>query len=152
MNADLLLCRGKTRFGNKWAQGYYIPVGIFKGLVCGLLIRDVDPETVSRCTGKRDVNDKLIFVGDVLKVTWPSKISEFEFFQDYVAVGYKEDEGTFCYYGALLDEQNELVFEVVGNVLDNPEFQVFRYYPDISLDGIPVKVMNNSDKTVVRRF
>ena len=25
-------------------------------------------------------------------------------------------------------------------------------FADISLDGIPVKVMNNSDKTVVRRF
>ena len=139
MNKDLFLSRGKRRNG-KWIEGYFIPEGIFKGITKCFYSFDVDEKTVTRSLGRRDDNGKLIFAGDVLKVTWQDPKNEFLYYEEYVCAGWMEDTNEPIYFGHFLPDtvREEKHFEIVGNVIDNPEFYLFKYYPGIHLDGIEI--------------
>ena len=148
MNKDLFLSRGKRRTG-QWIEGYYIPEGFFKGIQKKFLNYVVDEKTVTRSIGRRDDNGKLIFAGDVLKVTWQDPKNEFLYYEDYVCAGWMENTNEPIYFGSFTPDnvREEKHFEVVGNVIDNPEFYAFKYYPGVHLDGI--EIIKN-DITAVR--
>ena len=144
MNKDLFLSRGKRRNG-KWIEGYYIPAGFYKGIVKNFINYTVYEKTVTRSIGRRDDNGKLIFAGDVLKIQWQDNENEFIIYEDYVCAGWEQNSSRAILFGCFTPDErrNELKLEIIGNVIDNPEFNVFRYYPGIHLDGIPIE-RNNS--------
>lgn len=147
MNKDLFLSRGK-RLNGKWIEGYYIPEGFYKGIQKKFLNYTVNEKTVTRSIGRRDDNGKLIFAGDVLKVTWQDPKNEFLYYEDYVCAGWMKETNEPIYFGSFTPDnvREEKHFEIVGNVIDNPEFYAFKYYPGIHLDGIEIK----NDITAVR--
>lgn len=151
MDNDIFLTRAKRVFGNKWVKGYYVPEGIFSGLCTRFWRYDVKPETLSRSIGRHDDNGEIIFAGDVLKITTKDTLNEFKNYVDYVCAGWSEEDGQAVYFGSYVPGlREEVKIEVVGNVIDNPEFAIFKSYPGVHLDGIKPNVQ--SDINVKRLY
>lgn len=131
-----ILFRGKSIDLDKWVYGFYAGENckypwspsikqaniIQEG--SGLWF-EVAPETLGQYTGLTDKNGKKIFEGDILK------ISEGNDEDDYVIQKVYAYRGVLCvdYWTpdwdfnalAFLDNDNGYVFEIIGNVHDNPE-------------------------------
>lgn len=84
---------------------------------------EIIPETLSRFTGKKDRNDKLIFEGDIVRYEFKDSDGQEES-EDYLVQWDREQAG-FCislpgnYFEDGLSGME--YFEVVGNVYKNPE-------------------------------
>lgn len=129
---------------NEWVVGYYI---VFKGkdsifekepekyysieaaeTSCGNRITEVIPETVCQCTGLKDKNGKLIFENDIL-----SGHIDVEFPEDETRKRVMWHENGWCTNEPGCDDYEELDdfdsenFEVIGNMIDNPELLEGRY-------------------------
>lgn len=141
------ICRGKTPMdeyfnGGKWVKGYYTCFNghehrIYTGYAetdCGDYYPDwfnVVPETVGRCTGLRDKNDKLIFEGDIIKfginqrlmyVHWNEETLTYELTDVGVHI-YEVNHLTNTFeLGEIQVESayGEMFSEIVGNIHDNP--------------------------------
>ncbi len=146
-----ILFRGKRIDNGKWVQGYYIETLRYNNLHWiwgGKEHIKIIPETVGQYTGLTDKNGKKIFEGDILRYfVWGSyecfavvRIGEYG--QDgsgdeYPAIKVcgvyaevkrycpliKEDGDCFPEYlkKSSLLEIGKDVFELVGNIYDNPE-------------------------------
>lgn len=96
----------------------------------GLKVVDIDNIEIMQCTGLRDKNGKLIYEGDILKVTGSRDASGYgvvEYLQagcqffingylDYPSPYHPRRKGEF--YQPL---QEWLCTEVIGNIYENPE-------------------------------
>ena len=144
-----ILFRGKWVDNGEWVEGYYELCGHLVGTIeeeiysiirpFGKYGHKVDPRTVGQFTGLTDKNGKKIFEGDIVRLCkyafeWEDKSSwEFETgviaFEDgcfvindiYSSDGYNE---LSCVYNEIhfrngYDEN--VIFEVIGNIHDNPE-------------------------------
>lgn len=121
------LSRGKRIDNGEWIQGYLYGIWERRYILWGMIndipnMAEVDPETVCQCTAMPDKNGKLIFENDILS--------------GHIDVGFPEDEtrkrvvwheNGWCAnepgcddYEALDDFDSEN-FEVIGNMIDNPE-------------------------------
>ena len=136
------LYRGKRIDNGKWVEGSLV-TGVFFRLgqeipymFCPNLadydcfedfseengIFEVDPSTICQCTGLKDKNGRLIFENDILS--------------GHIDVGFPEDEtrkrvvwheNGWCTNELRCDDYEELDdfdsenFEVIGNMIDNPE-------------------------------
>ena len=131
-----ILFRAKDEASNKWVYGYYVHLPSAAGSVHIMQVPAgnpdenntayyIIPETVGEYTGLTDRNGKKIFEGDILK------ISEGNDEDDYVIQKVYAYRGVLCvdYWTpdwdfnalAFLDNDNGFVFEIVGNIHDNPE-------------------------------
>lgn len=121
------LFRGKRIDNGVWACGYlygiwekrYILWGMFNDIP-GMI--KVDQATICQCTGLKDKNGKLIWENDIL-----SGHIDVEFPEDETRKCVVWHENGWCtnepgcdYYEELDDFDSEN-FEVIGNMIDNPE-------------------------------
>ena len=131
------LFRAKRIDNGEWVEGYYVkgldmhdkevhmifePGTIFysSGETDGWV--EVEASTICRCTGREDKNGKLIFDNDIL-----SGHIDVEFPEDETRKRVVWHENGWCANEPGCDDYEELDdfdsenFEVIGNMIDNPE-------------------------------
>ena len=141
------LFRARRKNSRKWLEGYYVRVletaGYHSPAFCHYIIfqetdsgrvcrAEISPDTLCRCTGVRDKNNRLIFEHDIVRreiwnkdvigeVVW-SDIGLTGFFleavdknQKGVSHSYPISRGSFDD-----DEWNANTDEVIGNIFDCP--------------------------------
>ena len=121
------LSRGKRIDNGEWIQGYLYGIWERRYILWGMIndipnMAEVDPETVCQCTAMPDKNGNLIWENDILS--------------GHIDVGFPEDEtrkrvvwheNGWCTNELRCDDYEELDdfdsenFEVIGNIIDNPE-------------------------------
>lgn len=121
------LFRGKRFDNGVWACGYlygiwekrYILWGMFNDIP-GMI--EVDQATLCQCTGCKDKNGNLIWENDILSGHIDDEFPEDETRKRVVwhENGWCTNEPGCDYYEELDDFDSEN-FEVIGNMIDNPE-------------------------------
>ena len=121
------LSRGKRIDNGEWIQGYLYGIWERRYILWGMIndipnMAEVDPETVCQCTAMPDKNGKLIFENDIL-----SGHIDVEFPEDETRKRVVWHENGWCTNEPGCDDYEELddfdseSFEVIGNMIDNPE-------------------------------
>ncbi len=121
------LSRGKRIDNGEWIQGYLYGIWERRYILWGMIndipnMAEVDPETVCQCTAMPDKNGKLIFENDILSGHIDDEFPEDETRKRVVwhENGWCTNEPDCDYYEELDDFDSEN-FEVIGNMIDNPE-------------------------------
>lgn len=128
-----ILFRGKRICDDEWIEGcfgrYYngesdvACISIPSKGFFGYSSYEIDPETVGQYSGLTDKNGVKIFEGDILRIGLEE--------DDYIVCQVYEYRGVMCVdyetpdwdFNALgfLDNDNVFIFEIIGNIYDNPE-------------------------------
>ena len=115
-----ILFRGKRKDNSEWIYGdlrNYEKSGAKAIFSHELLQRImVDPKTVGQFTGLTDKNGKKIFEGDIVKL----------YLIDGIEIGVIKFNDIMCRYMFFTKEgsysfDNDCIFEIIGNIHDNPE-------------------------------
>ena len=146
-NKGLGLFRARRKNSRKWLEGYYVRVldtaGYHSPAFCHYIIfqetdsgrvcrAEISPDTLCRCTGVRDKNNRLIFEHDIVRreiwnkdvigeVVW-SDIGLTGFFLEAVDKNQKGVSHSFPISRGSFDddEWNANTDEVIGNIFDCP--------------------------------
>ena len=146
-NKGLGLFRTRRKNSRKWLEGYYVRVletaGYHSPAFCHYIIfqetdsgrvcrAEISPDTLCRCTGVRDKNNRLIFEHDIVRreiwnkdvigeVVW-SDIGLTGFFLEAVDKNQKGVSHSFPISRGSFDddEWNANTDEVIGNIFDCP--------------------------------
>ena len=141
------LFRARRKNSRKWLEGYYVRVletaGYHSPAFCHYIIfqetdsgrvcrAEISPDTLCRCTGVRDKNNRLIFEHDIVRreiwnkdvigeVVW-SDIGLTGFFLEAVDKNQKGVSHSFPISRGSFDddERNANTDEVIGNIFDCP--------------------------------
>ncbi len=125
---DRYLFRGERIDNGEWVQGNLVNSVYKKNDTCvgaygsNVGMHQVDPSTLCQCTGLEDKNGKLIWENDILSGHIDNEFPENETRKCVVwhKNGWCTNEPGCDYYEGLDDFDSEN-FEVIGNMIDNPE-------------------------------
>lgn len=118
-----ILFRGKRSDNGEWVKGCLLyDSEQNEGYIAenfedkSAYIREVFPETVGQFTGLTDKNGKKIFEGDIVKLTLKDGVEfgEIDWSDYYMRFTFVSPEGRYGF-------DSDCVFEVIGNIHDNPE-------------------------------
>lgn len=121
---DRYLFRAKRKDNGEWTEGFLLKRwdGLWIFTIDEKFADLIIPSTICQCTGLKDKNGKLIFENDIL-----SGHIDVEFPEDETRKCVVWHENGWCtnepgcdYYEELDDFDSEN-FEVIGNMIDNPE-------------------------------
>lgn len=120
-----ILFRGKTKHGGEWvyggvccSAGNTIIVSFSERILTTIEGKRVLPETVGQYTGLTDKNGNKIFEGDIVKMLFRDDICEINpiIWSSYdFRYKIKSEDGVSYSF------DNTAIFEVIGNIHDNPE-------------------------------
>jgi uncharacterized phage protein (TIGR01671 family) len=124
------LCRAKRIDNGKWEQGYLYGIWERRYILWGMTndipdMVEVDPSTICRCTGRADLDKKLIYEHDV--VAYLDTYSTEGGYAEADCVGevvWDEETLSFQVTNRLSAESWEVIdgeCKVLGNTFDNPE-------------------------------
>lgn len=127
---DRYLFRAKRIDNVEWVEGYlvkrhglYFIYDVINSDSCRQNNYEVDPSTICQCTGLMDKNGKMIWENDIL-------IGHLDdiFPEDATYVRVMWHNNGFCTHQngydddyEILEEFDQNIFEVCGNIFDNPE-------------------------------
>ena len=125
---DRYLFRGERIDNGEWVQGNLVNSVYKKNDTCvgtygsNVGMHQVDPSTLCQCTGLEDKNGKLIWENDILSGHIDNEFPENETRKCVVwhKNGWCTNEPGCDYYEGLDDFDSEN-FEVIGNMINNPE-------------------------------
>lgn len=128
-----ILFRGKRKDNGAWEYGSLVKLNKIKCTECTIVMPEnfsavVSPETVGEYTGYKDVNGKMIYEGDILKVEQVMYDEEKQNPTVYKASIYQVifQHGSWCMFkGADWILEYQMLYknpdiEVIGNIYDNP--------------------------------
>ena len=134
---DRYLYRAKRTDNRKWAEGFlmddnYINTPFNDNDVGGRFDDpvEIDPSTICQCTGLKDKNGKLIWENDIVHngnyfvVKWNLSCARFDFAlnnSNNIPVGRWEPMIIDWKNSDFKEYRNNIDFEVIGNIFDNPE-------------------------------
>lgn len=128
MRNDIGIYRGKSNITGEWLIGNLLYDGkhaqIWVDTQNGKQNYEVDPKTLGEYTGQKDINETMIFEGDI--VSYP--IEQGRFKDSYTHTVVFEQRGGSAYFGITMSEIETWYFclevpsklmEVVGNIYDS---------------------------------
>lgn len=121
---DRYLFRAKRKDNGEWTEGFLLKRwdGLWIFTIDEKFADLIIPSTICQCTGLKDKNGKLIFENDILSGHIDVELPEDETRKRVVWYenGWCTNEPGCDYYEELDDFDSEN-FEVIGNMIDNPE-------------------------------
>lgn len=141
MNEEML-SRGKKFNNGEWVEGYVVQYPSGKTEIhkkCTeppdvLLVCEIDPKTICRCTGRRDISGKLMYEGDIFESHVGTQILDitlvlkYGVYQAYCPVDreFMDNVGFYAESKGLPQMPIGVVEDyakVIGNIFDNPELR-----------------------------
>ena len=130
---DRYLYRAKRIFDGKWAEGFLTKINRQLHIVNQSgenAANQIDESTICQCTGLEDKNGKLIWENDIVHngnyfvVKWNLSCARFDFALNNshnIPVGRWEPMIIDWKNSDFKEYRNNIDFEVIGNIFDNPE-------------------------------
>ena len=134
---ERFLFRGKRKDNGEWVDGNLVytrttTLGVVTEIYTLEMRYEVIPKTVGQCTGLKDKNGKLIFEGDIVKITDRNVC-----FETMAVIEFGNPNGLYNWGWQLKPLENKpfaieilhwvdmedsgAFIEVIGNIHDNPE-------------------------------
>lgn len=134
---ERFLSRGKRKDNGTWVDGNLVytrttTLGVVTEIYTLEMRYEVIPKTVGQCTGLKDKNGKLIFEGDIVKITDRNVC-----FETMAVIEFGNPNGLYNWGWQLKPLENKpfaieilhwvdmedsgAFIEVIGNIHDNPE-------------------------------